>query len=939
MFSFLFSSLLYAQDGTLRGKIIDAETGEPLIGATVVVTGTTRGTISDFDGNYSFTGLEPGTVDITISYISYDPQNFPGVEIKPGQVTVLNANLGQATVALSEVVVAARRQTRTEAALQVMQRKSATVLDGISSQQISRLGDSDAAGALRRVTGISVQDGKYVYIRGLSDRFMKVTLNGAEIPGLDPNFNTVQMDLFPSSLIENMIVLKTYSPDQPSFSGGLVNIETKDFPNKFSISASAKIGFNVNTHFKDQYFGYEKSKTDWWGVDDGLRDIPDKARGMELPLALRKDQVYLSNEVSRAFNKIWSFDNTTAPLNQSYSFSIGNQAFLGDMTLGYIGSFSYSMKSSYYRNGRLDEWEATSASAVSPMETTGVEESDNDVIWSALMGLNLKLNNYNKVGLNYIRNQNGIRTSRYMVGTTVTSDEFDLDKYSLEYLERSLNSYHLSGKSILPSLNKAGIDYMVAFTHAVQNEPDLRFFINEIIPSNGDTIYNIRPNRKPERRFREMYEDDLNLKFDYTQPLQITGTGAKLKFGGSCISKLRNSDENRFTVNTRVQLAGYNGDPSAFLADENIVNYDSVTGTWTGSAYYTNSFFSDQVYSYRGEDIVSSGYIMFDLPVFKRLRIVGGARAEFSETFIKNKVDTFVYTRASQKRQFKQASTEDLDFLPSINMTYTISDLMNIRFAVSRSITRPSFRERAPYAFYEYTEGVTIEGNPNLERGLVNNFDFRWEYFFNPGEMISLSGFYKKIFSPIERYKRQTESELSTYRNGADADLYGVEFELRKNLGFVSFLADFELGTNISIIKSITDVDPLRLDIARSVDPAFSATRPLYGQAPYMVNTYLGYTNSDIGLDGNIAFNVEGPKIVILNRFNTPDTYQRPFPRLNINLSKTLYSNFTLRVSAENLLDPQFNQSFIMPNDDEYSYIRYYMGREFSVSITYQFNK
>jgi len=277
---FLFFNLQgYSQKGFLRGKIIDEKTGEELIGATVLVTGTTNGTTTDFDGNYSLE-LEEGTYNITFSYISYQTQNYPAVKINADDVTLLNIQLGEAQVALDAVQVVGRASRKTEAALQVLQRRSSVVLDGISAQQISRLGDSDAAGALKRVTGVSVEGGKYIYVRGLSDRYSMTTLNGAEIPGLDPNRNTVQLDLFPSNILENMVIHKTFSPDLPaSFTGGHVDIMTKDFPEKYTLQFSASYEYNPTSHFNPNYLTYEGGRYDWLGIDDGTRSIPSEAKG------------------------------------------------------------------------------------------------------------------------------------------------------------------------------------------------------------------------------------------------------------------------------------------------------------------------------------------------------------------------------------------------------------------------------------------------------------------------------------------------------------------------------------------------------------------------------------------------------------------------------------------------------------------------------------
>ncbi len=926
----------YAQSGAIAGKVIDEKTGEELIGATIVITGTTTGTITDFEGNYLLENLAPGIYRISVSFVSYQTQEFTEVEVIAGNVTTINVNLGEAVTALEEVKVVARSQQRTEAALQMLQKKSATVMDGISSEQISRLGDSDAAGALKRVTGVSVQGGKYVYVRGLSDRFMKITLNNAEIPGLDPNYNTVQMDLFPSNIIESMTVAKTYTPDKPSFTSGLVNIKTKDFPSTFTLSASAKIEFNTNVHGHSNFLKYEGGSSDWLAYDDGTRSLPDDLTGIEIPNPTNEENVPVVNAYSRSFNKIMSPEHGSAPLNSSYSFSFGDQLKLkGTSSLGYIAAVSYKSSHAYHDDGRLDLYNATTANVAAPDELLAEEKGVNSVIWSGLAGVNYKITNNHKIGYTFMRTQNGESTARFMRGHTYYSDDFDMEKFSLEYLYRTLTVNQVSGVHVFPRLNNAKVEWFSSYTKSVQNVPDLRFFINEVVRSDEDTTYFVRSNRKPERRYRDMNESNWDNNIDFSIPVNSV---LKFQVGGAYLRKIRNSNENRFTVNQRSSVDNYNGNPSDYVADSNLVtgSYDSDDNYRMRGIYYSNDFFENTRLSYYGEDIISGVYAMADLLLFEKLRIITGVRMEKGTMFIENNVDTTdMDLRPSQRRMYSSGESKDQDFLPTLNLKYELVPNMNLRFGYSKSITRPSFRERAPYTFYEYTEGTNIEGNPELKRGLVDNYDFRWEYFFKPGEMVSFSLFYKKIYSPIERYELQSNVKLTQFRNGYDADLYGVEIEFRKRLDFVHVIRNISVGANASYIFTETPVDSSRLAQAREIVPDFPETRPLYGQSPYIVNAFLNYTHEELGLYANVAFNIEGPKIIIISKRFTPDVYEQPYPQLNLNIGKTFFENFTLEFAAENLLNPTFQQNITMQDGSVYPFRKYSEGRSFSLSLTY----
>ncbi len=927
----IFSNF-FAQKGFLRGRIIDGASGEPLTGTTIVIPGTTTGVISDLDGDYSIE-LTPGNYTINVSFISYKTRIFEGIMIKAGEVTELNITLSPATTDIQEIVVVGKMQKKTESAVQIVQKKSPSVLDGISSQQISRLGDSDAAGALKRVTGISVQDGKYIYVRGLSDRYMRVTLNGAQIPGLDPNFNTVQMDLFPSNIIENIMVTKTYTPDLPSFTGGLVNLETRDFPTHFTLQATTGYGFNTLAHFHDHFLTYPGGDMDWLGISDSKRDIPGPAKNVEIPY-INQETVGLVNKISRSFNQELKTSYATAPLNQNYSLSFGNQIpFENSSSLGYIAALSYRLESTYYNNARLDDYEASTSTAVSPSELLSGESGQADVLWSALVGLNYKLNLNTKLGVMLLRNQNGQKTGRYNVGSIKESDDFPVQKWSLEYLERSMTVGQLKGEHAFPGLGNAKLEWITSYTLSRQNEPDLRFFTNELSVTDDDTIYFVAPNRKPERRYRMMSESNWDSRFDLTIPFDFLGGKSKLKAGVGYLGKHRNADENRFTINT-LNAVNYNGDPSTYTNPENIVNENN----YSNAVYYDNDFFTNGYLSIAADDNISSGYFMLDFPFISKFRMVAGLRAEHENSLIENKIDTLVFTRSSQKSKYIHHPTENLDILPSINLVYRLSENMNVRMAFSKSVTRPSFKERAPYAYYEFTWSTTQQGNPGLKRGVIDNYDLRWEYFFNYGEMVSASAFYKEITDPIERIKSSQTGNLMLFENGSNAFLYGFEFDLRKNLDFIRALRGFQFGTNFSWIYSQTDVDPDRLEAARTVVPDFPSKRPLYGQAPYIVNAFLGYTNNDIGLDANLGFNIEGPKIVLINKFQTPDVYEQPFPNLNFTLTKNILKKFEVSVSGKNLLDHEFRQIFTMKDGTDYSYRTHFLGRTFKAGVSYKFD-
>lgn len=928
-------------NGSIRGQILDASTGEALIGANVFITGTTTGTITDYDGNYTLHGVEAGILSITASYVSYEAQVFREVEVPAGEVVILNANLSLSSQEIGEVVVTGRKREQTEAAVLVMKKNMPSVLDGISSQQISRLGDSDAASALKRVTGVSVQGGKYVYVRGLSDRYSTTTLNGAQIPGLDPDKNTVQMDLFPSNIIENLMVFKTFSPDLPgNATGGLVNIVTKDFPEKFTMQFSASLGFNPQVHLRDDFLSYEGGDKDWLGMDDGTRDVPKEvsqyAQDGQLPFLYYADDTL--SIISRGFNRELDNTVTSSFLDQSYSFSMGNRVSLFGRDLGFNLSANYSKEYQMYE-GALDEeytlaYDADGHPSSSAESLFKRSQGSENVIWSGLANVSYKLNNNNKLGFTVMRNQSGTKSSDYVDGVELYSDQSEVIEQILGWMERSITTAQLKGKHVLPGANNATIDWLGSYTLATQDEPDLRFFFMDydLDEATGEYInYAVRRNKLPVRYYREMNEANLDLQLKYKQPFMLAGRKAHVEFGGTYIDKIRTSLQDQFTVKYQGNVP-FDGTAADFLKEENII----VPGAWP-FVYYENSLLTDDKNSYDGSETIMAGFAMADLPVTEKWRVVAGLRAEHADIYVENLVDTIQYP--TKVADYDNGGFTELDLLPSLNLVYSLTGDMNLRLGYNRTVARPVFRELAPYASYDFKSGLRKIGNPDLQKTGIDNVDIRWEWFLRPGEILSFSAFYKHFKNPIElRDAPEAANPEINYENIEDSELYGIEFELRKKLDFVQPLRDFSVGTNLTLVKSMVTEDSTRLAAANY---RIAETRAMFGQSPYVVNAYLNYNNFEQGWDINLGFNVAGEKLVLVSKAATPDIYEQPFPVLDFNISKQFKSGINIKFSADNLLNPYYAQTYTFPEGTttDTGYFRQYkLGRKFSISLTYALN-
>ena len=905
----LLAASVFAQNGTIRGTITDAETGETMIGATVVIKGTTNGAATDIDGKYTIS-VAPGKYVLVVSYVSYQTKEVKDIEVKPGQVVVQDVKLGNDTEALDVVVVTAKIERKAEIALLTMQKKSAVVQDGISAQAISRAGDSNAAGAIKRVTGVSVEGGKYVYVRGLGDRYTKTTLNGADIPGLDPNRNTVQMDLFPSNLIDNMVILKTFSPDLPgNFTGGYININTKDFPDRFTFQASASLGFNDQATFNSNFLTYNGGNSDFLGFDDGARSLP----------VSRDDR----NPNVSSFNRDYEVQTKSPFLNQSYSVSVGNQISLGSKKFGYIAGISYRKTNQFFESGRLGRFSVAGfvedSEELNPNYNVVNKEAQETVLWGALLNLSLKINDRNKIGLNLMRNQNGIKETRTQQGFLDQDPDNTFNSFALDFQSRSLSTAQLKGNHAFGDIKDKKpieLDWIIAGTLSQSDQPDLRFFGYDVQPDG--TVF-IATNRNQQRFFRTLEQVNLDNKINLSIPFKINGNDSKFKTGAAFTLKNRDFKQTIFDYGTsgtnRFGQVGADGtfDPAIYFNSPDL----GINNT---------TQFRD---SYKGTESVIGAYVMGDLKLTSRFRVLIGARFE--------KTDIEV---ASDDQQLAKGILNNADILPALNITYELKKDMNLRVAYGRTLARPVFRELAPYASYNAVGGIVEVGNPNLRRSVIDNLDLRWEMYPTPGEIITFSVFYKNIQDPIATaFQPLAPNAEITWLNQENAQVFGVELEARKNLGFIG-LNDFTLGTNLTFVQSEIQIEESELNIIRTLDPgrvtelASTGTRPLFAQSPFLINAYLNYANENNGWQASLNFNVFGSRMVVVSQRAVPDVYEKPRPALDFTLKKSLNERWKVSLRARNLLNPDYRQEIDFRSSTAV-YDLSNRGRTFSLGVTY----
>lgn len=917
----------YAQ-GIIQGKVTSSETGEELIGATVLLKGTTTGSMVDIDGNYRIPNVAAGQYKLVCAYISFRSDTID-VTVKDGETTSHNFTLGSSSMDIDVFVIEAKADRKNEQFLLQVKKKSATVMEVMGAKEIAKRGDGNAAAAAKRVSGLTLEGGKYVYVRGLSDRYSKTTVNRAEIPGLDPNKNAVQLDLFPTNMIENMKVIKSFTPNLPgSFTGGLVDIETKDFPEAFTFQFSSNLGFNTASSLKDNFLTYEGGGTDMFGFDNGTREKPGSTN--------RIPALFVENNrleaVGKSFNKEMDVSEKTSFLNQGYSLSAGNQTKLFGKSLGFVVGLSYSKKYSlrdedaftnrYSLTGNVDE-----VDELNPERTLKDRKSTENVLWGAIANLSYKISPNHKLGFVYLRNQNGITSTSYQEGE-VPQDQpgLFLQTRALEYEQNALSSYQTKGEHYFEKLSKLKVDWMYAFSQSNQNQPDLRYFSNDytVDAATGDTSYNIQASiyPVPTRYYRELDQTTLDGKLDFELNVkEKDGKASKLKFGGAFLKQERVLREYRYNYRSQ-GLLQYDGSVAAYLNDSNF----ALPGPGNPiSDYLYIEDATERRNSYGADQLVIGSYLMGDVWATKKLRIVTGARLETTNIFVR-----------SFDQNEKTGELDEVDILPAINTSYALTKNSNLRGAYSRTLARPSFREIAPFATYDFSTNWTIVGNPDLERTLVDNIDVRYEVFPNFGELISVGAFYKSFTNPIELvFNTEAQNAELTWRNIDKATVYGAEFEIKKKLNFISNdVHSYNAGGNFTYVYSEVNIDAQELELIKANDPNAKETRSLFGQSPYIVNLFFGYNNDSLGLSANLSYNVSGEKVAVVIVGATPNVYQQPVNQLDFNITKKLGEKFSLKFNAQNILNPIIKKTYNY-KDQEYIFNSYKRGATYSISLKY----
>lgn len=932
LFLFLISTLFVsnAQTGKISGTVSDGELNDILPFANVLIKNTTKGATTDFEGDFELI-LEPGTYDLVFSFVGYQTKEITEVIVKEDDNTLVNVTLNAAAGNLDEVIVTTTARRNTEQSVLRMQKNSNVLMDAISIETMKRSGASNIASAVKTVPGVSIQDGKYVFVRGLGDRYTKSVLNGMDIPGLDPDKNTIQMNIFPTSILENVNVSKSASADlQADFTGGVVDIITRDFPSREEFTVSFSGEFNPDMHFQNNYLNYSGSNTDFLGFDDGTRDLPIDPN-IDIPNPASPNNELLA-PITRSFNPILATERNTSPMNFSLGLSYGNQWNVKDNKLGFIASLDYKNKTQFFENFENGIYQKTPDKSVNSLRFDRRQIGDlgqNNVLLTGMTGLSYKTEN-SKYRFNILHIQNGLSQASLFDQDTQISNAISTVKDNLEYNERSITNILLGGKHTQDDGDFI-IDWTISPSFVSADDKDVRLttFIKE---PNSSTISSDAG--YPSRLWRELEEVNAVGKLDFTKKYSLFEKNSTLKFGAFASYKQRDYAIYNYDIGFRaMNPRDLNGDPNAILIDENIYDTESNSGYYVRGAFQpSNAFDASQT--------VGALYASNEFRIGEKLKTVIGLRlVDFRMNY------TGVTTGGVALDN--EETLSELDFFPSANFVYEYNDNTNFRLSYARTTARPSFKEKSNVQIVDLLTGIIYLGNLDVEPSYIDNFDLRYEFYGDQAQMFALSGFYKRFTDPIElvAYSVAAPNQFQP-RNSDFAEVFGIEFEARKNFNFIAeSLKDLTLNFNISFIESRIEMNkgPLQEFESRQLfareGEVIDDTRELQGQSPYLINAGLNYNNEEMGLEAGLFYNVQGETLQVVGFGLNPDVYVEPFHSLNFNFSKSIdkEKKSTISIGANNIL-----------NDDRESRYQSFGGvtelfeirrpfRSFSIGYSYKF--
>ncbi len=909
-----------AQKGRIEGTITDSKTGETLPGATILIEGTTKGAVADFDGKFTINNVEVGKVNLVASYISYTSKKIAEVQVSATEPTQVNVLLEPSTskdLQTIDVVVTLNKENNT--ALVLQQKNSSAVTDGISAETIRKTPDRNTGDVLKRVSGVTIQDDKFVVVRGLNERYNASYINNSPLPSTEPDRKAFAFDLFPANMLDNLVIIKTATPDQPSeFAGGIIQVTTRSIPEKNFIALNTGSGYNTITTGKTKII-YEGGKYDKLGFDDGSRNLPAAIPG------IHEKSTWITTPAQGAmaknFKNDWGYSESTFAPNTNFQLSAGlnikrkEQDFFGVLfSLGY-----YSTQSLYSVNRA--EYEELSGKGDGGIRKPIESEYTNVVNQSqratgSLLNFSLKPNSNTSISIKNLFS--GLTDDKFITikGTNNYNEENIIrDKINVRYFSANrILSSQLNSEHYLPDA-KIKINFNLGFSSVQRTVPNMRFSaygrydrLNPFDPSEGpnvrDTLYKAYVGQTPStgpdyagfRVYSALNEKLAGSRLDVSKDFRISeDTKINVKAGVFYQQRSRQFNMRRFGLS---QYSSFQGtavvfdDSLLYVGEDQIFSQQNMGVTSYGRGGFKLIEDSKPDDNYFATSHLYAGYLMGDFKLTDKWRIITGARYESYAQKLSVDYNTF-------DSIYVQNTVNDL--LPSLNLVYNLAEKSALRFAWYKTLNRAEFRELAAANWYDPETRLSIAGNPDLQRAAIQNFDLRYEAYPGRGQLLTISGFYKYFNSPIERYMYQGSTIQVYFKNANFAHVYGSELEYRVNLGAilkkdsVPFLNNLNVFSNLSLIKSLVNV--------AGIDENVADTRAMQGQAPYIINGGISYvdTKNNYSITGMI--NRVGTSIYVVGNSQVLNRYVKPRTVIDLQLTKSFFKNkLDLRLNVRDLL-------------------------------------
>ena len=871
----------------IKGVVIDQKSKETLIGAVVTVDGTNVKAITNIDGNFQIDGLDKEKkYTLYINYVGYKTQKIDGVQAKDAdQVIALQPDEQQ----LKEVTVTAVERRNTDAAMIQVAKNSPVIVSNVSAQEISRTQDTNAGEVIRRVPGVSLIDDKFVMVRGLSQRYNNVWVNGGAVPSSEADSRAFSFDIIPSSQIDNLTIVKSPTAEYPAdYSGGFIIVNTKEIPaeNSFNIA----VGGNWNTSSAFQNFSYSKgSGTDFLGFDNGLRSLNGgihAALNPQLNANGKPVGDYATSLLGNGLNNDWLVKNRKPLGDLKLAASLNQRWMLGGRTLGMLAALNYTNEYRTYENMENNLYGIYDAANDKPnyLRHSVDDQYNNNVRLGAMLNFTfLSKDGNHKYQLKNIFNQ--LATSRYTWRDGVSAQS-NLER-SAEYYYRSRTTYNgqLTGKHTFTS---DALDWSIGYAYANRHLPDRRRYLIDDALESG--VYALSTGNDISREWTQLDEHILSLGVNDKHHFKFGNFEPDLQVGAYGEYRTREYQTRNFIYNWNVSD---NNMPSDFRHSDIPTLLSSEANMGYDKLYLLEE--KQMRNNYRGHNTLGAGYLALSLP-FGKLGIHAGVRFEHNDMeLISNSRD---YEKSESSRHYK---TDDV--FPSLNTTYKISDQHQVRLSYGRSINRPEFREVSSSVYYDFDLASNVQGNTELKNCYVDNLDLRYEWYPSRGELISLAVFYKHFDSPIEwTYTVAGGTDLIySYKNAKSANNYGVELDIRKNLGFIG-LKDFSWSFNGALIKSKVQFEK----------GAKEEDRPMQGQSPYLINTGIFYKNAPLKMDIALLYNRIGKRIIGVGRSEgstgddsnsrVPHSYEMPRNTIDFSLAKKFGEHLELKLNVRDLL-------------------------------------